>query len=118
MFSDNFLNAKNKLKLAEKLSDLNSDEDDAEIVKKRRKLYAIKVFSSSSEEEIDNLVTNKKIDNYPKVPQISKDSNKSRRMLQDNENCTSEQENETQHARFEQNYNFSSNIHQTIKGNN
>lgn len=67
MFSDNFLNAKNKLKLAEKLSDLNSDENDAEIVKKRRRLYATKILSSSSEEEIDNFVTNKKIYNYPKV---------------------------------------------------
>jgi len=113
LFSDNFVNARNKLKLAEKLSDLNSDED-TEVVKKRRKLYAVKVISSSSEEEIHDPIKKKKIDNYPKVPQISKNS-KLHHILEDKENCSSKQENEMQHTRFQQNYDFSSDIHH-IKG--
>ncbi|EFN71875.1 hypothetical protein EAG_07200, partial [Camponotus floridanus] len=39
--TDSFMKAKNKLKLAEKLSDLNSDED-TEVEKKRRRQYAAK----------------------------------------------------------------------------
>jgi len=123
LFSDIFVNTKNKLKLAEKLSDLNSDED-TEVVKKRRRLYARKDISSSSEEEPSNFIKKKKInnysiDNYPKIPQISKKNTTTTisklHMIKDKENCLSEQENETQHIQCQQNYNISSDIHH-IKG--
>ncbi|KYQ55445.1 hypothetical protein ALC60_05669 [Trachymyrmex zeteki] len=92
--TDNFANAKKKLKLAEKLSDLNSDED-VEVNKKRRRLNAAKNFSSSSEEEIDKSVRNKKIEKYPEIPQQLKQQNKisiSRHIINDIENCHSEKE--------------------------
>lgn len=108
LFSDTFINAKTKLKLAKKLSDLNSE--DAEVVKKKKRLYAAKVISSSSEEEIDNSIKKKKIDNYPKVSQISKNS-KQCHILEDKKNCSSEQGNETQYIQFQENYNISSDIH-------
>lgn len=99
---------------------MNSDED-TEVIKKRRRLYARKDMFSSSEEEPSNSIKKKKIDNYsidnyPKIPQISKKTTISKlHMIKDKENCLSEQENETQHIQFQENYNISSDIHH-IKG--
>ncbi|XP_067212490.1 extracellular matrix-binding protein ebh-like isoform X2 [Linepithema humile] len=104
--TDTFIKAKEKLKLAEKLSDLNSDED-TEVLKNRRRFYAAKVFSSSSsEEEIQNPIKKRKIDTYPQVPQISKNS-KLRNENKNKENFSSAQENEMQHM-SSQYSNFSS----------
>ncbi|XP_067207178.1 uncharacterized protein [Linepithema humile] len=104
--TDTFIKAKEKLKLAEKLSDLNSDED-TEVLKNRRRFYAAKVFSSSSsEEEIQNPMKKRKIDTYPQVPQISKNS-KLRHENKNKENFSSAQENEMQHM-SSQYSNFSS----------
>lgn len=61
MFSDNFLNAKNKLKLAEKLSDLNSDEDDAEIVKKGEDFMQQKYFLQAVKRKLITLLQIKKL---------------------------------------------------------
>ncbi|XP_067215639.1 uncharacterized protein [Linepithema humile] len=104
--TDTFIKAKEKLKLAEKLSDLNSDED-TKVLKNRRRFYAAKVFSSSSsEEEIQNPMKKRKIDTYPQVLQISKNS-KLRHENKNKENFSSAQENEMQHM-SSQYSNFSS----------
>lgn len=114
MVADSFVTAKNKLKLAEKFSDLNSDED-TDIDKKKRRLHAAKVVSSSSSEEECNkpVRKNRKIDKYPDVPQNIKHSGVCKSMLDDTEHC--EAENEIQDIHDENHYQSVSHVRQ-VKG--
>ncbi|XP_032690378.1 uncharacterized protein LOC116853414 [Odontomachus brunneus] len=108
--TNTFGNAKNKLKLTEKLSDVNSDEDN-NVAKRKRRLYAQKVISSSSEEEPTQPPKNEKIDKYPDVPQNMKHSKSYNATLNDINNRSEKFNNKIQDI-YDDNYESISNIQQ------
>lgn len=58
-----------KLKKAEFISDINSESDDSEELKKTRKNRAKKISSSDDSATDDNII---QLSTYPKIPHIKK----------------------------------------------
>lgn len=72
LFSDSFQRAKNKLKKAELVTDVNTDSDEL-IAKKRRRILAAKHFNNTDSEQEDAFV--ERVPAFPRQPTMRQRSN-------------------------------------------